>query len=69
MKLTEQERGQGILVVTCKCCGNVYKAHELSNACSYSLTPNFGCRECQGVVPSQDLAEAQRDGLKRFNQH
>ena len=49
MKLTEQERGLGLVVVTCTCCGNVHKAHEMNNACSYSLRPNYGCNECQGI--------------------
>ena len=53
MTLTDQEIGMGIVIATCKCCGNVYKTHKLSNACNYSLTPNFGCDECQGIVPDK----------------
>lgn len=49
MILTDQERGMGLLVVTCLCCGNVYKAHQMSNALSYSLIPNYGCEKCKGV--------------------
>ena len=63
MKLTEQERGMGLVVVTCLCCGEVYKAHQQENACGYSLTPNFGCRKCQGVVPEIDRIKAQRAAL------
>ena len=59
MNLTEQEIGMGLMVVTCKCCGNVHKAHKQMNACSYSLTPNFGCAKCQGVVPKSRMIAAQ----------
>ena len=51
MKLSEQEIGMGLMIVVCKCCGNVYKAHGLSNALAYNLTPNFGCEKCQGFAP------------------
>ncbi len=50
MEITDQEIGMGVIVVTCKCCGNVYKAHQLSNACAYSMTPNYGCEKCKGVT-------------------
>jgi len=66
MKLSDQERMQGIVVATCKCCGNVFKTHEEANACGYSLNPWFGCRDCQGVVPKQRLVDAQKAGLRRF---
>ena len=59
MQLTEQEIGIGLMVVTCKCCGHVYKAHQAMNACSYSLNPNFGCIKCQGIVPKSRLIAAQ----------
>lgn len=49
MVLTQQEKDLGIIAVTCKCCGNAYKAHGIMNACSHSLTPNFGCEKCQGI--------------------
>lgn len=52
MKLTEQEVGMGLIVVTCLCCDNVYKAHELS--CSFGfngLARNYKCRKCQGIKP------------------
>lgn len=49
MKLTDQEVGLGLVVVTCKCCGEVYKAHGLQNACTYGATPNYGCDKCQGI--------------------
>jgi hypothetical protein len=37
-----------LITVTCKCCGSVYKDHPMSNACKYSLIPNFGCDKCKG---------------------
>lgn len=49
MKLTDQEKGMGLIITKCKCCGNVYKAHQITNALAYSLTPNYGCPKCQGV--------------------
>jgi hypothetical protein len=63
MKLTDQERGMGLMVVTCKCCGNEHKAHGAMNACSYSMTPNFGCDKCQGVVPKSKLIELQQQSI------
>lgn len=51
MKLTEQEIGMGLILVTCACCGEVNKAHKMNNACSFSLTPNYGCCKCQGIPP------------------
>jgi len=59
MRLTEQEIGMGLMVITCKCCGNVHKAHKMSNALAYSLTPNFGCNKCQGIVPAERNIAAQ----------
>ncbi len=55
MELSEQEKGMGLMIVTCTCCGNVHKAHQASNALTYSLTPNYGCMKCQGIPlkPSQ----------------
>ena len=49
MKLSEQEAGMGLVIVRCTCCGNVHKAHQMSNACSYSLQPNYGCDDCKGI--------------------
>ena len=63
MKLTEQEIGMGLVAVTCKCCGNEYKAHMISNALSYSLTPNFGCDKCQGIVPEELKVKLQREAI------
>lgn len=56
MTLTEQEIALGFSKVVCKCCGNEYKAHKMSNATSYSLEPNFGCSECQGL-PKESTQE------------
>ena len=39
----------GIVDVTCKCCGNKYKAPAAANSLTYSLTPNYGCIKCKGV--------------------
>jgi hypothetical protein len=63
MRLTEQEVGIGLMIVTCKCCGEVYKAHIQMNACTYSLNPNFGCDKCQGVVPNSRMIAAQAKAL------
>ena len=63
MGLTEQEIGMGLLVVTCKCCGNEYKAHMASNSLTYSFTPNYGCSKCQGVMPESVRIAAQRQAL------
>lgn len=59
MRLTEQERGMGLVVATCKCCGNVYKTHQMANSLTHGMTPNFGCSECQGVPPKSNI---QRQG-------
>ena len=48
MRLTDQEIGAGLVITRCTCCGHVYKTHMTSNACAFSLTPGFGCHECQG---------------------
>jgi len=63
MKLTEQERGMGLMVVTCSCCGNIYKAHQMNNSLAYNLTPNFGCSKCQGILPKENMAERQAKAL------
>lgn len=62
MKLTEQEKQMGLVVVTCKCCGEVHKAHKMQNSCAYSLTPNYGCDKCQGISEEtgQQLAFANK---------
>lgn len=62
MKLTSQEVAMGCIVVTCSCCGNVYKTHKLANSLVYSLRPGFGCYKCQGVAPEADAATMQ-EGL------
>lgn len=62
MKLAEQERAMGLMVTTCKCCGEVYKTHQMANACGYSLTPGYGCQKCQGVAPRQSQLEALSKG-------
>jgi len=48
IKLNELEEGLGIIIVKCKCCGDEYKSHPAANACTYSLTPNYGCITCKG---------------------
>jgi len=53
MRLTPQDIGVGLMVVTCKCCGNVYKTHESCNALAYSLISNFGCHECTGLIKNE----------------
>ena len=63
MLLTDQEIGMGIMVVSCKCCGNVYKAHSTANACTYSLIPNFGCPKCLGVPSGTSQQDALGEGL------
>jgi len=55
MRLTDQERGMGYLVATCKCCGNIYKTHQMANSLIFSMTPGFGCGECQGVLPKSNI--------------
>jgi len=49
IKLNELEISLGIIIVKCKCCGNKYKSHPAANACTYSLTPGYGCAKCKGV--------------------
>ena len=55
MELTQDERNSGLLIVKCRCCGNEYKAHQLSNSLAYSLTPNYGCYKCKGESDSMRL--------------
>jgi hypothetical protein len=63
MDLSEKEIGMGIVVVKCKCCNQSHKAHMVSDACSYSLTPNYGCENCQGVPPKSLLVEMQAKSI------
>jgi RNase P subunit RPR2 len=49
VELTEREKGMGLMIVTCLCCGETYKTQEANNAMTFSLTPNYGCAKCKGV--------------------
>ena len=58
MELTDTDRQNGLMIVECKCCGNIYKAHKASNSTQYSMHRNFGCHECKGVIEEPGRPEA-----------
>ena len=57
LTLSEQEIGMGLMIAKCTCCGNAHKAHIAQNACSYSMLPNYGCKQCQGIPKQTTQAE------------
>lgn len=52
-----EDISRDLITVTCKRCGNVYKAHRMENALKYSHIPNYGCDACMG--PYEDFKHKQ----------
>jgi len=51
LTLSKEDVAKGYVITKCKCCDHEHKAHGMSNATAYSLTPGYGCHKCLGIRP------------------